>query len=71
MSAEDLQAKSLDQPDEIRPFAAKGKVDVFVLGDVTVGRGWSRAGIGRSTCSCSRVPTPARPHTPGTFSPAG
>jgi quercetin dioxygenase-like cupin family protein len=34
-----LVAKSLDQPDETRPFADRGKVDVVVLGDVTVGRG--------------------------------
>jgi quercetin dioxygenase-like cupin family protein len=34
-----LEAKSLDSPDETRPFAAKGKADIVKVGDVTVGRG--------------------------------
>ncbi len=34
-----LVAKSFDHPDETRPFADRGRVDVVVLGDVTVGRG--------------------------------
>ena len=34
-----LQAKSLDSPDETRPFVAKGKADIVHLGEVTVGRG--------------------------------
>lgn len=39
MDTAKLVAKSLDQPDETRPFAGKGKVDVVLLGDVTAGRG--------------------------------
>lgn len=50
MSAElRLIAKSLDDPDEIRSFVAKGRVDIVDLDGVTVGRGvvepgwrWSR-----------------------------
>jgi quercetin dioxygenase-like cupin family protein len=34
-----LIAKSLDTPDETRPFAGKGKVDLVKLGGVTAGRG--------------------------------
>lgn len=34
-----LEAKSLDTPDESRPFVDKGKVDIVNLGGVTVGRG--------------------------------
>ncbi|HEY8786459.1 MAG TPA: cupin domain-containing protein [Candidatus Limnocylindria bacterium] len=34
-----LQKKSLDQPDETRPFKAKGKVQIVKLGSVNVGRG--------------------------------
>ncbi len=34
-----LLAKSLDLPDETRPFPAKGRIDVVLLGEVTVGRG--------------------------------
>ena len=34
-----LQKKSLDQPDETRPFKAKGKVEIVKLGSVNVGRG--------------------------------
>ena len=34
-----LQAKSLNAPDETRPFTDKGKVDIVTLGAVTVGRG--------------------------------
>lgn len=33
-----LHAKSLDRPDESRPLADKGKVDVVKLGEVTIGR---------------------------------
>ena len=39
MSSERLEAKSLDTPDETRPFVEKGKVDIVTLGEVTVGRG--------------------------------
>jgi quercetin dioxygenase-like cupin family protein len=38
-SAQRLEAKSLDSPDETRPFVDKGKVDIVNLGGVTVGRG--------------------------------
>jgi len=34
-----LEAKSLNTPDETRSFVAKGKIDLVRLGDVTVGRG--------------------------------
>lgn len=34
-----LEAKSLDQPEETRPFVAHGRVEVVTLGAVTVGRG--------------------------------
>jgi quercetin dioxygenase-like cupin family protein len=34
-----LDAKSLDSPDETRPFVDKGRTDIVKLGDVTVGRG--------------------------------
>jgi quercetin dioxygenase-like cupin family protein len=34
-----LEAKSLDSPEETRPFVDKGKADVVKVGDVTVGRG--------------------------------
>ncbi len=34
-----LEAKSLDSPDETRPFVDKGKTDVVNVGGVTVGRG--------------------------------
>ncbi|MEK6206011.1 MAG: cupin domain-containing protein [Chloroflexota bacterium] len=34
-----LQKKSLDQPDETRPFKAKGNVQIVKLGSVNVGRG--------------------------------
>jgi quercetin dioxygenase-like cupin family protein len=33
-----LQTKSLDRPDETRPLAGKGKVDIVKLGELTVGR---------------------------------
>jgi len=33
-----LEAKSLDSPDETRQFVAHGKTDIVKLGDVTVGR---------------------------------
>src|ERR671930_2701423 len=34
-----LEAKSLDSPEETRPFVDKGKADVVKVGGVTVGRG--------------------------------
>jgi quercetin dioxygenase-like cupin family protein len=34
-----LEAKSLDSPDETRPFVDKGKADIVTVGGVTVGRG--------------------------------
>lgn len=34
-----LEAKSLDSPDETRPFVDKGRVDIVTIGGVTVGRG--------------------------------
>jgi quercetin dioxygenase-like cupin family protein len=34
-----LQKKNLDQPDETRPFKAKGSVQIVKLGSVVVGRG--------------------------------
>lgn len=34
-----LEAKSLDSPDETRPFVDRGRVDVVQVGGVTVGRG--------------------------------
>src|SRR2546430_11228958 len=34
-----LQKKSLDKPDETRPFKAKGNVQIVKLGSVVVGRG--------------------------------
>jgi quercetin dioxygenase-like cupin family protein len=39
-----LQKKSLDQPDETRPFKAKGKVQIVKLGSVNVGRGTFESG---------------------------
>lgn len=36
--AEQLVSKSLDTPDETRPFVSNGHVDVVVVGPVTVGR---------------------------------
>jgi quercetin dioxygenase-like cupin family protein len=39
VEAKTLEAKSLDSPDETRPFVDKGKTDVVKLGGVTVGRG--------------------------------
>ena len=34
-----LQKKNLDQPDETRPFKAKGKAQIVKLGSVNIGRG--------------------------------
>lgn len=34
-----LEAKSLDSPEETRPFVAKGRVDLVRVGGATVGRG--------------------------------
>ena len=34
-----LEVKSLDSPDETRPFVDRGKVDVVAIDGVTVGRG--------------------------------
>jgi quercetin dioxygenase-like cupin family protein len=34
-----LEVKSLDSPDETRPFVDKGKADIVNVGGVTVGRG--------------------------------
>jgi hypothetical protein len=34
-----LERKNFDSPDETRPFRAKGKADVVVVGGRTVGRG--------------------------------
>ncbi|MQA73369.1 MAG: cupin domain-containing protein [Solirubrobacterales bacterium] len=39
-----LQAKSLDFPDELRPFVAKGEVAVVRLGEATIGRGVAEPG---------------------------
>lgn len=39
-----LEAKSLDAPDETRPFAARGRVDLVLVGGVTVGRGVAEPG---------------------------
>lgn len=39
-----LEAKSLDAPEETRPFADNGKVDVVTVGGVTVGRGVAEPG---------------------------
>jgi quercetin dioxygenase-like cupin family protein len=60
-----LEAKSLDQPDETRPFVAKGKLDLVKLGSVTVGRGvfepgwrWSqhvKPIAGTDSCQSSHV----------------
>jgi hypothetical protein len=45
-----LESKSLDSPDETRPFVDKGKADVVKVGGRTVGRGTlSPAGGGPST----------------------
>ncbi|MDX6401521.1 MAG: hypothetical protein QOF27_2127 [Gaiellaceae bacterium] len=37
--AQRLQAKSLETPDESRPFASHGHMDVVQVGEATVGRG--------------------------------
>ena len=67
-----LEAKSLNSPDETRPFAAKGKADVVKLGGVTVGRAsLSPVGGGRSTSSLSLVPRVVRHRMSATSSPAG
>ena len=60
-----LEAKSLNSPDETRPFAAKGKAEVVKLGGVTVGRGvfepgskWSehvKPIAGTPSCQASHV----------------
>ena len=34
-----LEAKSFSSPDETRPFAGKGKIDIVKLGDLPVGKG--------------------------------
>lgn len=34
-----MEAKSLDAPDETRPFASHGHMDVVNVGEATVGRG--------------------------------
>ncbi|HMG98697.1 MAG TPA: hypothetical protein VK546_07240 [Gaiellales bacterium] len=34
-----LEAKSLEAPDESRPFASHGHMDVVQVGEATVGRG--------------------------------
>lgn len=39
-----LQKKSLDKPDETRPFVAKGKAQIVKLGAITVGRGVFESG---------------------------
>ncbi len=38
-TATSLQSKPLDTPDEIRPFADRGRLEVVHLGDITIGRG--------------------------------
>lgn len=39
LESKSLEKKSLDRPDEVRPFKdGKGKVAVFTLGNVTMGR---------------------------------
>jgi mannose-6-phosphate isomerase-like protein (cupin superfamily) len=45
-----LEAKSLDTPDETRPFVSKGHMEVVQLGDTTVGRGVFEAGWRWSEC---------------------
>ena len=49
-NSQPMEAKSLDAPDETRPFASHGQMDVVQLADTTVGRGvfepgwrWSEA----------------------------
>ena len=37
--ATDSVVKSLDTPDEVRPFAGHGKMAVVQIGEITVGRG--------------------------------
>jgi uncharacterized protein YjlB len=37
--AQQMEARSLDAPDETRPFAAHGRMDVVQVGETTVGRG--------------------------------
>jgi quercetin dioxygenase-like cupin family protein len=60
-----LEVKSLDSPDETRPVADKGRVDVVTLGGVTVGRatfepGWRwsehvKPLAGTPSCQASHV----------------
>ena len=42
-----MEARSLDQPDETRPFVGHGKADIVKLGGVTVGRGVFEPGWAR------------------------
>ena len=60
-----LEKKSLNSPDETRPLAGKGKVDVVKLGGITVGRGTFEPGwkwsehvkpiAGTESCQASHV----------------
>ena len=49
-TSQPMIAKSLDLPEETRPFASHGHMDVVQLGDTTVGRGIFEAGWRWSEC---------------------
>ena len=60
-----LQRKKLDKPDEVRPYAARGRTDIFQLDDTVVGRmvnepGWRwsvdvRPAVGTDRCQYHHV----------------
>ena len=63
---QELVRKDKDSPNESRPFKdGKGKLDVFILGDATVGRGeyepdwrWSqhvKPNVGTSSCEVTHT----------------
>ena len=71
-TAQGVEAKSFDTPDETRPFASHGQMEVVQIGDTTVGRGIFEPGWRWSEPSSrSPAPTAARRTTRCTSSPAG
>ena len=65
MSSPKIEKKSFSAPDETRPFAEKGKVEIITLNGVTFGRatfepGWTWAkGVGpiagTPSCQCAHL----------------
>ena len=66
-----MEQRSIDEPNERRPYAAHGHMDVVTLGDFTLGRGTFEPGWhGRKTSNQSLAPSRAWSGTPAFASPA-